>query len=362
MFLGKNTKNLRSLFTVFALAMTVVLSGASIADAQTPTPTPTRLNDFVGDTRTDWTTLQLTTGGPIRWKVLGNPAPTAPNAAFRRDFNYGLTDSDLPTVGDYVGDSKSEPTVWRETNAVFYVGNFPLGTGGITLNRAVPFGNGLTDIAGVQGDYDGDGKTDYTLVRVSGGSLLWYILGSVSNTVRVVNFGALPATGSGLTGTSLFPGADFTGDGRDELIVLNRNTAGTIVNYYIGDAVTGVGVITRSFGNFNTDFSVAPDDYTGDGRADFVAVRETQGANAVWYIGNSQNTTVTATSFGLADATFFDSDLPVRGDFDGDGRHDICVWRETNQTFYYISSQNGSIQAQKHGDAGDFPLGSFGLY
>ncbi len=102
MFLGKNTKNLRSLFTVFALAMIVILSGASIADAQT-----TRLHDFVGDNRTEWTTLQFTASGPIRWKVLGNPAPAAPNAAFRRDFDFGLTASDDFSVGDYVGDTKS---------------------------------------------------------------------------------------------------------------------------------------------------------------------------------------------------------------------------------------------------------------
>ncbi len=356
MFLRKNTKNLRSLFTVFALAMTVILSSASIADAQTPT---TRLDDFVGDNRTDWTTLRFTTGGPIRWKVLGNPAPAAPGAAFKRDFDYGLSTDDV-TVGDYVGDSKSDPTVWRDTNATFYVGNFPLGTGGITLNRAVPFGI-TTDIAGAQGDYDGDGKTDYTLVRVptGGGGLTWYILSSSTNTFRAVPFG----TTTGQTGPALFPGADFNGDGRDELVYLTRNATGTIVNYFIGDAVTGAGVITRSFGNYNTDFSVAPDDYTGDGRADFVAVRQTQGATAIWYIGNSQNATVTATSFGIADPTFGGGgDLPVRGDFDGDGRHDICVWRESNQTFYYISSLNNSIQGQKHGDLGDTPLGSFGLY
>lgn len=361
MFSGKNTKNLRSLFTVFALAMIVILSGASIADAQTPT---TRLNDFVGDNRTDWTTLQFTENGPIRWKNLQNPAPTAPGAAFRRDFDYGLAASDSITVGDYIGDSKSDPTVWRGTPgpATFYVGNFPLGTGGITLNRAIQFGNGATDVPGAQGDYDGDGKTDYTLVRSTTDGLIWYILGSVSNTVRAVRFGTA-AVQTGLTGTAVFPGADFTGDGRDELIVLNRNTAGTVVNYYIGDAVTGAGVITRSFGNFNTDFNVAPDDYTGDGRADFVAVRETQGANAVWYIANSQNTTVTATSFGLADPAFEDLDVPVRGDFDGDGRHDICVWRESNQTFYFVSSLfPGQIGGQKLGDVGDFPLGSFALY
>ena len=366
MFLGKNLKNLRLLFTVFALAMTVILSSASITNAQTPMPT--RLHDFVGDNRTDWTTLRFTDGVPIRWKVLQNPAPAAPGAAFKRDFDYGLTgvdpdNGDAITVGDYVGDSKSDPTVWRDTNGTFYVGNFPTGTGGITLNRAVPFGNGATDVAGVQGDYDGDGKDDYAVVRVSGGNLIWYILSSGTNTARAVTFGSTATFPTGEDPpAAVFPGADFNGDGRDELVLLIRNDEGTVVTYFIGDANTGAGVITRSFGNFNTDYSVAPDDYTGDGRADFVAVRQTgQGPTAIWYIGDSQNAAVTGTSFGISGFGAA-SDLPVRGDFDGDGRHDICAYRRSNQTFYYISSQNGSIQAQKHGDAGDFPLGSFGLY
>lgn len=361
MFLGKNKKNLRSLFTAFALAA-VVLTGASIADAQVAV---TRLNDFTGDNRTDWMNLAFpAVSGPIRWKYLQNPAPAAPGAAFKRDFDYGLIVSadvgDSVTVGDYVGDSKSEPTVWRDSDspATFYVSNFPLGAGGITLNRAVRFGNGASDVPGVQGDYDGDGKTDYAVVRVANNNLVWYILGSVSNTARAVTFGTL----TGQVGPAVFPGADFNGDGRDELVYLVRTGAGAPVTYYIGDAVTGVGVITRTFGDYDTDFSVAPDDYTGDGRADFVAVRQTQGATGIWYIQNSQTAAVTATSFGIADPAFTDLDVPVRGDFDGDGRHDICVFRDSNQTYYYISSQNGSIQGQRHGDAGDTPLGSFGLY
>jgi hypothetical protein len=189
-------------------------------------------------------------------------------------------------------------------------------------------------------------------------NLVWYIMSSSTNTVRGVTHGTL----TGVTGPAIFPGADFNGDGRDELIYLYRNSAGTQVTYQIGDAVTGAGVMARVYGNYNTDFSLAPDDYTGDGRADFVAVRQNQGTTAVWYIQNSVTNQVEATRFGLADPTFADLDLPVRGDFDGDGRHDICVWRDSNQTFYFRSSANGSIGGQKSGDSGDFPLGSFGQY
>ncbi len=364
MFLGKNKKNLRSLLTAFAVAVTA-LAGAGISNAQTRN----RLNDFTGNGRTDWTTLAFTTGGPIRWKTTGNPANPAPNAAFKREFDYGLTDTDSIAVGDYRGDIKSDLTVWRDfgataagTAGVFYVSQFPTGTTGIVLDRATPFGDAFTDVPGVQGDYDGDGKDDYAVVRVSGTNLVWYILNSSNGAFRTVQFGAL--AGTGFTGTSVFPGADFNGDGRDELIMLYRNTAGTQVTYFVGDSLTGAGVITRTFGNYNNDYSVAPDDYTGDGRADFVAVRQTNGSLATWYVANSQNSTVTATNFGIADPLFAgDGDVPVRGDFDGDGRHDICVWRPSNSTFYYLSSMNpGVVGGQQAGASTDTPLGSFGLY
>lgn len=366
MFLGKNSKKLRSFSAALGLTAAVIWGSANTNFAQAaienqPDGAANTLNDFQGNGRSSFVTLAFADGGPITWKLTGNPSSAAPGAAFKREFNYGLT-SDTVAVGDYIGDAKSDLTVFRDTAAsapgIFYVSEFPTGTGGVMLNRAVQFGNGFTDIAGVQGDYDGDGKTDYALIRVQASALVWYIMSSSTNTVKAITFGSL----TGATGPAVFPGADFNGDGRDELVYLTRNAAGTVVNYFIGDANTGAGVITRSFGNYNTDFSVAPDDYTGDGRADFVAVRETQGTQAIWYILNSFTNTVTATPFGIPDPTFTDLDVPVRGDFDGDNRHDICVWRSTNQTFYYISSQFNNIQAQKSGDATDLPLGSFGLY
>jgi len=361
MFSGKNKLKLRSVSTALGLAA-VLWSSAVTADAQT---TQSRFNDFQGNGRTSFTTVALPTGGSIRWKTTGNPASAAPNAAFRREFDYGLSTDSL-TVGDYSGDAKSEIAVFRDTTAsapgFFYVSQFPTGTAGITLERAVRFGDGFSDIAGVQGDYDGDGKADYTVVRVNAaGTLVWYIMNSSTNAMKAISFGSTVGIPTP-SGATVFPGADFNADGRDELIYVTRNAAGTQVNYFIGDANTGAGVITRTFGNFNTDTSLAPDDYTGDGRADFVAVRQTDGVQATWYIQNSQTAAVTATRFGIADPAFTDADLSVRGDFDGDNRHDICVWRPSNQTFYYISSLNGSIQAQKAGDETDTPLGSFGGY
>lgn len=330
-----------------------------------PTPTPPArgtLYDFTGDGRTDWTTFRFgaTTGAPIRWRVVGNPASPVPNAAFIREFDYGLT-GDRIVPADYVGDRKTDMTVWR--SGIYYVAQFPTGTGGITLDRAVQWGQSL-DLAGSEGDYDGDGKIDYTVQRADfvSNTLTWFIMSSSTNTMRAVRFGAaangfLPVT---------FPGADFTGDGRDELIIANGVGAlGGPITYVIGDAVTGAGIATIPWGDAATDYAIPPADYTGDGRADLVAWRGRTGTAAdagVWYIRNTATGAATGTRFGIAAATGTEGDLAVRGDYDGDGKHDIGVYRRSNQTFYVLSSSNGSLLFQQSGAVGDFPLAGRFIY
>lgn len=371
MFLKKNKKNLRPLFSVFAvlgLAITALWWGANTSTINAQIVRGT-LNDFTGEGRTDFTTLVFNENANITWNIVGNPVNPLPNQGLIRRFNFGLAGdatgvgADVTVPADYVGDRKTEIAVYRRSNSVFYLAQFPAAPNpGIILDRAVPFGNGATDTLRAEGDYDGDGKDDYTVVRNVSGALNWFILSSGTNTFKAIPFGRTGVPGTAANSTAIFRGADFTGDGRDELVFVNRNTAGTVVNYYVGDSNTGAGVITKSYGNYNDDFNVTPADYTGDGRADFVAVRETQGAAAIWYINNSVTNVTTATRFGLADPTFNDLDLPVRGDYDGDRRHDIAVYRPSNRTFYYISSANGSLQGQEAGNQDEFPLGSFGLY
>ncbi len=374
MFLKKNKKNLRSLlsgFAVLGLAITALWWGAntSTINAQVTGTNRGTLFDFSGEGRTDFTTLVFNENANIVWNIVVNPANPLPNQGIIRRFAFGLT-GDGATFGDtivprdYFGDNKTEVAVYRDTNSVYYLAQFPVAPNtGITLDRAVRFGIGDTDNPGAEGDYDGDGKIDYTLVRVTGGTLNWLIMSSATNTFKSIPFGRTGIAGT--IGTALFQGADFNGDGRDELVFVNRNSAvPRTVNYYVGDSNTGAGVLTRSFGNYDSDFNVTPADYTGDGRADFVAVRQTQGAAQIWYINNSVTNATTATAFGVSQPLFNGAgDVPVRGDYDGDRRHDIAVYRSSNQTFYYIGTNSGgSFQAQRAGLADEIPLGSFGLY
>ena len=361
MFFTKIRKNLRPVLRIFTLLMTVFLWGANLTiNAQTIRRVPL---DFDGDDRTDWATianLASPVGTPLGWKILGNPASAAPNAAFRRDFDYGVR-GDNVVPRDYTGDRKTEVAVWREgAPGIYYVSQFPAGTGGITLERAFPWGQ-TNDRLTAQGDYDGDGKVDYTVVRSNAGILTWFILSSSTNTQRAIQFGAAPTE----TGSNFIPteGADFTGDGRDELVFFTFNNAtGAVITFYIGDANTGTGILTLSYGNFTTDSVITPADYTGDNIADIVVAR-TSVSPITWYIRNTATGATTATSFGIG-ASGSNNDRPVRGDYDGDGRHDITVWRPSNQTFYYFrsTSNNTIVDGQKHGDPGDTPLGNFGVF
>ncbi len=327
----------------------------------TPAAARGTLYDFTGNGRTDWTTLKIPTSGPITWKIAGNPAAAGANQAFIRVFDYGVrtgaaATNDVIVPQDYDGDAKTEPTVWRPgANGVFYVAQFPTATGGIMLDRAVPFGTNGDSVNAV-GDYDGDGKIDYAVARLNNnGVLTWYAMSSSTNTMKTVSFGVSATTDS----YAVVNGADFNGDGRDEVVFISLD-ADNIVTWYAGDIVTGAGVFTRQFGDFNSDYLVTPADYTGDKIADLVVVRQAS-AGQIWYINNSAANTTTGTTFGIADTTVR-GDIQVRGDYDGDGRQDIAVWRASSQTFYYISSANGSFGAQKWGDAGDTPLGSLGIF
>jgi hypothetical protein len=52
-------------------------------------------------------------------------------------------------------------------------------------------------------------------------------------------------------------------------------------------------------------------------------------------------------------------DKPLKGDWDGDGRNDIAVWRPSTGDWWVLRSADTSLLAVHWGQSGDIPIPAF---
>ncbi len=252
---------------------------------------------------------------------------------------FGVANTDTPAPGDYDGDGKADLSVYRDTDGIWYRINSSDGT-----FVGVKFG--ITGDEPVARDYDGDGTTDIAVVRRSNGYMVWYILGSLDG---------FSATQFGLSGDFTAPG-DYDGDKKFDLAIQRPGATPTSqANFYILKS-TDKSFYVVPWG-YSKDF-VAPGDYDGDGKTDIAVVREGVKTtdNMVWYALRSTDGSLLALQFGLSD-----QDIICQNDYDGDGKTDPAVWRNTTGMFYYLGSNNGfsGLSAVQWGSPNDFPVAGY---
>jgi hypothetical protein len=311
--------------------------------------------DFDGDGRQDFSVMRFPNVAPpgvapiTYWNLnstVGAQVVVPPFADANRDF---------PAPGDYDGDGKDDYSVYRAgATAGAQSEYWILKSSDSTIQY---YAWGLFGDRTVARDYDGDGITDIAVFRngpSAAEQTTWYIRNSSTGSVRVEGFGL---TGNGTTSFDNAVPGDYDGDGKFDLAVyrFGQGPANTYIVKYSSDGT----IRFQQFGNFNTDY-IVPGDYDGDGKYDYAAARTgaTGTAPMVWWINNSSNGAVRVQPFGIS------SDVPVQGDYDGDARADVAIYRQGATTgaqsfFWVLRSFDLTAEATAWGNRPDFPVASF---
>ena len=190
-------------------------------------------------------------------------------------------------------------------------------------------------------DYDGDGKTDFTIVRPSPNAATtpasWYTLNSADNSVNVVQWGN--------DAFDVFIDLDLQGDAAsDETFVRARSLS--LVEFFSLKSTDNLAA-TNPWGVLG-DIPLTAD-FDGDRIDDITVYRPSTGN--WWSLRSTQGFLSPVPQWGLP------GDVPLPEDYDGDGLDDLAVWRPSSGN-WWVSQSTNSFSS----DPNDIILKQWGLF
>jgi hypothetical protein len=282
----------------------------------------------------------------------GVPTPTVFRPSSVQWFPLGFSSqpffgvsTDIPFAGDFDGDGRSEIALYRPSSSNMFIDY-------VIPNIRDTYTIGQSGDLPVVGDYDGDGLSDRAVWQ---GSLGWRVI--ASSTGQLLNVGsAANSNGTavmwGISGDIPVP-ADYDGDGMTDFAVARPSTGqfyvlpssrpslGFQTNFSPSSLPSPCGVLTSG------DIPVAGD-YNGDGVADFGYWHPATGA---WTVQYNVSNSIYCVQWGGP------GDIPVARDFDGDWATDPAIWRPSDGTWRVLDTSTWTgAQFFSWGVAGDLPI------
>jgi hypothetical protein len=234
-------------------------------------------------------------------------------------------------VGDFNGDGKLDLAVGGEVNPTFSI-TIALGNGDGTFSYKGSVATGGAFEVFAVGDFNGDGIPDLAVAN-SAADIVTILLGNGDGTFTPSTAATSP-TGSNPVAIAV---ADFNGDGIPDLAIGNDPQDGSSGSVTIllgnGDGTFTAAASPATPSGVN---AIAVADFTGDGKADIVVAN---GLTLTMLKGNGDGTFTSSTITPTA-GSFRAINMILVGDFNGDGKADLEL---SGYDFFLLGNGDGTF-------------------